>query len=215
MADMEIFRTADGECLFPPWLVPFQISAQAVLGVIDAILQGINRRGEPRARLKVQTAYVNGARSLGVPEKPLRRRGDDPSVMLRCDMANGGDMGGVVEGDPLLAVMDVEEIRDDMLAEDKAVFEPLHGNVSQRVVVVLVARHHQPAGMARILDQFLVQKSVADVIVQTELRIGDVGAGDVLEVDGALHRVHPAVVQVDSEFKVRNGERRHAEMPLA
>ena len=48
-------------------------------------------------------------------------------------------MRAIVEGDSLLAVVDVELIRHHVLSQDKAVTEALTGNVVQKVVIVLVA----------------------------------------------------------------------------
>ena len=44
-----------------------------------------------------------------------------------------------MEGDTLLAVVDVEVVRNHMFAQHKAIAKALRSDVAQRVVVVLVA----------------------------------------------------------------------------
>ena len=148
-------------------------------------------------------------------EKLRGGRRDDPLVMLGGDVVDDGQMGRVVERDAFLAVVDVEIIRDDVFAEDEAVAEALRGDAAQRVVVVLVARHHEADGVAGIGLQLFTEIRVADVVVQAELRIRHVGTGDVLQVDGALRGIHAVVVEMDTEFKIGDGEGCQAEMSFA
>lgn len=58
----------------------------------------------------------------------------------------------------------VQIIRDDMLAEHKAVAEALHGHIAQNIVVVLVAGGDQPRRMAGIVLQHLFLHRIADVL---------------------------------------------------
>ena len=69
--------------------------------------------------------------------------------------------------------------------------------------------------MTGVRLKLLAECRIADIVIQAELRIRDMGARDVLEVDGALDRVHLLVVEVDAELKVGDGEVGDAEMPLA
>ena len=103
----------------------------------------------------------------------------------------------------------------DVFAEDEAVAEALRGDAAQRVVVVLVTRHHEADGVAGIGLQLFTEIRVADVVVQAELRIRHVGAGDVLQVDGALRGIHAVVVEMDTEFEIGDGEGCQAEMSFA
>lgn len=99
-----------------------------------------------------------------------------------------------------------------MFAEDEAVAEALRGDAAQRVVVVLVAGHHEADGVAWIRLELFAQKRISDVVIQTELRICYMGAGDILQIDGALCGIHAVVVEMDTEFEIGDGETCQAEM---
>lgn len=58
----------------------------------------------------------------------------------------------------------IQIIRDHMLAEHKAVAEPLYGYIAQNIVVVLVAGGDQPRRMAGIVLQHLFLHRIADVL---------------------------------------------------
>ena len=126
-------------------------------------------------------------------------------------MVDDRQVRGVVEGDALLAVVDVEVVGDHVLAEHEAVAEALRGDVVQNVVVVLVVRHDQPRDVAGIVEQFLFEFGVPDVLGQAELRVLDVRARHVAEVDGALRRVHLVFVEFDGELEIEDRERVDAE----
>ena len=69
--------------------------------------------------------------------------------------------------------------------------------------------------MAGVRLKFLAESRIADIVIQAELRIRHMGASDVLQVDGALRRVHLLVVEMHAELQVGDGEVGDAEMPLA
>ena len=58
-------------------------------------------------------------------EQHSARGRDDTAVMLSHDMVDHRDMGAIVKHDTLLAVMDVNVIRNDVLADHKPVLEAL------------------------------------------------------------------------------------------
>ncbi len=120
-----------------------------------------------------------------------------------------------MERDTFLAIMYIKVIRDDVFAENETIAEALRGDAAQRVVVVLVARHHKADGVAWIRLELFAQKRISDIVVQTELRIRHMGAGDVLQIDGALRGIHAVVVEMDAEFEIGDGEACQAEMSFA
>ena len=76
-----------------------------------------------------------------------------------------------MKDDALLTVVDVEIVRHHMFSEHETIPESLHGDIVQHLIVVLVAGHHQPNGMARIRLKRLAENRVANIVVKTELRI--------------------------------------------
>ncbi len=120
-----------------------------------------------------------------------------------------------MERDAFFTIMYIKVIRDDVFAEDETVAEALRGDAAQRVVVVLIAGHHEADSVAWIRLELFAEKCVAYVVVQTELRIRHMGAGDVLQIDGALCGIHAVMVEMDSEFEIGDGETCQAEMSFA
>ena len=105
-----------------------------------------------------------------------------------------------MERDAFFTIMYIKVIRDDVFAENETIAEALRGDAAQRVVVVLVAGHHEADGVAWIRLELFAQKRISDVVIQTELRICYMGAGDILQIDGALCGIHAVVVEMDAEF---------------
>jgi len=202
VADVESISTADRKFLIAPRLIPSGIAAEAVFRIIDAIFEGIDGGFQSTARFEVDTADFDGAWAFVVSEKLRGGRRDDTFVMLCGDVVYDGQMGGVMERDAFLAIVDVEVVSDDMFAEDEAIAEALCGDAAQRVVVVLIARHHEADGVAGIGLQLFTKKCVADVVVQAELRIRHMGARDILQIDGTLRGIHTVVVEMDAELQI-------------
>ncbi len=105
-----------------------------------------------------------------------------------------------MERDAFFTIMYIKVIRDDVFAENETIAEALRSDTAQRIVVVLIAGHHEADGVARIRLELFTEKCVAYVVVQTELRIRHMGARDVLQIDGALCGIHAVVVEMDAEF---------------
>ena len=212
---MEAVGTADGKFLIAPWLIPSGVAAQAVFRIIDTVFESVHGRFQSTAGFEVDAADFNGARAFFVAEKLRRGGGDDAFVMLCVDVVYDRQIGGVVERVAVLTIVYIKVIRDDVFAEDETIVEALRGDATQRVVVVLVAGHHKADGVARIRLELFAQKCISNVVVETELRIRHMGAGDVLKIDGALRGIHTVVVEMDAEFKIGDGETCQAEMSFA
>ena len=117
--------------------------------------------------------------------------------------------------DAFFTIMNIKVVSNDMFTENEAITESLCSDTAQRVVVVLVARHHEADGMTWIRLELLAKKCISNVVVQAELRIRHMGARDILQIDGALRGIHAVVVKMDTEFKIGEGEARKAEMAFA
>ena len=181
-------------------------AAQAVAGIVDAVFEARDGGLAESARLVVDRPDldVDGRRLM--PEEASLGGRHDPPVVLCDDVVDHGEMGRVEKGERVLAVVDVEVARDDVLAHDEAVAEALHGHVVQHLVVVLVAREHEADRVAGIGLELLAEPRVADVVPQAELAVADVDAGDVLQVAGADRRIHLFMVELHAELEVRDGD---------
>ena len=207
MADVEFISTADGKFLVAPRLIPSGIAAEAVFRIIDTVFERIDGWLQSTAGFEVDTTDFNSARAFVMSEKLRGSRRDDAFVMLCGDVVYDSQMGRIMERDAFLTIVDVKVVGDDMFAEDETITEALHGDAAERVVVVLVARHHEADGMTWIRLELLAKKCISNVVVQAELRIRHMGARDILQIDGALRGIHAVVVKMDTEFKIGDGER--------
>ena len=165
MADVEFTSAADGKFLVAPRLIPSGVTAKAVFRIINAVFERIDGRLQTTAGFEVDTAYFYGARAFVMSEKLRGSRRDDAFVMLCGDVVYDGQMGGVMERDAFLAIVDVEVVSDDMFAEDEAIAEALCGDAAQRVVVILIDGHHEAYGVAGIGLQLFTEIRVANIII--------------------------------------------------
>lgn len=182
--------------------MPFEIAAKTVLGIVD-------RRHEPGDdRQMVATALIvdgtdfDVARRAAVAEEVGRGRRENDAVMLGDDVPDRREMRRVVKDDAFLAVVHIEIVGDNMLAENDSVAEPLHGDVVDDLVVVLIARHHKADRMTGIRLERLAENSIADIVVEAELRIAHDRAGGVLQIDAAAARIHHILVEMRAKFKI-------------
>ena len=139
--EREVLRAEDRKGVFAPWFVPGDRAAKAVAGVEDAPLQmgDPGRHARRLSALEVEKVDLHVGGAGRVFEEDAARRRENRAVVLRHEHPDAGEVRGVVEDDGLLAVVDVEVVRDDVLAEDEAVLEPLDGHVAKDLLVVLVA----------------------------------------------------------------------------
>ena len=138
---LEVFRAEDWKGVLAPWFVPSDGAAKAVAGVEDAPPQmgdpGWYARRLPAFEVEKVDLHVGGAGR--VFEEDAARRRENRPVVLRHEHADPREVRGIVEDDGLLAVVRVEVVGDDVLAEDEAVLEALDGDVAENLLVVLVA----------------------------------------------------------------------------
>ena len=160
--------------------MPAQMAAQTLVGIVYAVFQLTNGRFESRTAFKIEAFNHHIARPLGVSEQHIGRGGHDAAIVLRHDVRDDRKVRAIVEGNAVLAVVDIEIVGHHVLAENKTVFEALRGDISHHVVVILVARHHQTHRVAGIFQQFLFQHRIAHILIETELAIADPNTGNVL-----------------------------------
>ena len=136
-----LLSSNDREDSHSPGLVPTDGAAETVVRVIDSIYQFRDlRRGRNRLpAFEIQDSYREIDLGGSVAEHLSAGGGKDDPVVLGNDMAYRGKVGGVVEDNSLLAVMDIEIVGADMLAEYKTVAEALDRDIAQYLVVILVA----------------------------------------------------------------------------
>ena len=103
-------------------------------------------------------------------------------------------------------------LRARVLAEHEAIFEPLRRDVAEYLVVVLVARRHQPDGVARTWLQLPAQVRVAHVLVEAELRVLHDEAAYVVEIGRRCRRVHLLPVEMHPDLEIGEREDRHREL---
>ena len=169
MGDGKPLGAADGEFLLAPGLMPAKGTVQPVVGVVHAPDELGYLRADAGAALKIHRADLHVAGTFRHTEEIGCRSGDDDPVVLGDDVVDDGQVGAVVEGQSLLAVVDVEIIRHQMLTADDAVAEALYRRIADDVVVVLVAGEDQTGGVAGVGHQLLAQNCIAHLLAQAEL----------------------------------------------
>ena len=165
MADVEFISTADRKFLVAPWLIPSGVAAEAVFRIIDTVFERIDGWLQSTAGFEVDTTDFNGARAFVMAEKLCGSRRNDTFVMLCGDVVYDSQMGRIMERDAFLTIVDVKVVGDDMFAEDEAVAEALHGDAAERIVIVLIARHHEADSVAGIGLQLFTEIRVANIII--------------------------------------------------
>ena len=109
-----------------------------------------------------------------------------------------------MEDNALLTVVNVKVIGNDVLTENKAVFEALNGTVSYNYVVILVTRCDKTCGVAGVFKKLLAVKGVTYLLVKAELTVAHPNARYVLQVSGGLCRIHFIGVKMHAEFEIRH-----------
>ena len=135
--------------------------------------------------------------------------------MLSNYMVDNGHMGAIVEGDALLAVVDIEVIRNNVLAHYKAVFKALYRNVAQLIIIVLILRGNKSCNVAGVGLKLFTVEGVAYLFVKTELRIANVYSRHVAEIYRSLSGIHLVLVQRNCKLKVMYGKIPDAEFSCA
>ena len=194
--------------------MPYEASAEAAVGIVYAVFELADCGLQSRAAFEIQALDQDVAGSLLVPEEQIGRGCHDTTVVLCHDVGDNRQVGGIVEGDAVLAVVDIEIVGDHMLPEHESVLKALYGDIAQDIVIVLVARHHQSHRVAGIFTELLFEHRVSDILIQAELTVTDRNAGDVLKIRTALGRVHLVLVQMDAQLQICHRELRHAEVSL-
>ena len=182
--------------------MPFEIAAKTVLGIVDRRDEPGDDRQMVATALIVDGADFHIARRLSVTEEVGRGRRENDAVMLGDDVPDRREMRRVVKDNPLLAVVHIKVIGDDMFAENKAIAKTLHGDVVDDLIVVLIARHHKADRMTGIRLERLAEYRISDIIIKAELRIAHDCAGGILEIHAAAARIHHILVEMRAEFKI-------------
>ena len=109
--------------------MPKKVAAEPFVGIVNTVFKLRDRRLEANAALKIQALNNNEAIALFVPEKTVGCCRDYALIVLCHDVGDDRHVRAIVKGDSVLAVMDVEIVRNDVLAENEAVLKALAGNV--------------------------------------------------------------------------------------
>ena len=212
---LEIFTANGGEIVVSAGLVPFQRAAQTLFGIVNAVRQAADDRSVTVSGLIVDRAYRQIAGTGAVSEEHTARGRYDTAVVLGNDVIDHGDVRAVVQNNTLLAVVDVDIIRNDVFTDYKTVFKALNGYAANHVVVVLVTRHHETDRMTGIFLQFNAEHCVADGLEKTELTVHDVNAAGILQIDGGLRGIHFIAAHGYRKFQIGQRDQRRAEFTSA
>ena len=142
MFDFKFISAHNGEFLLAPRLMPNKRAVKTPVGVVHSVFKLRDLRLQSRSTLKIHAFNNDVAGAFFVPEQAVWSGSNDSFIVLRYNVRNDGKMRAVVKRDCVFAIMNVKVVRNDVLAQNEAVFKALHGYVSQHVVVVLIARRH-------------------------------------------------------------------------
>ncbi len=166
--------------------MPCHTAPEAVLRIVHAIHQFGNFRGRRHCLAAFEIQESDGEVHIvgGVAEHPAPGGGEDDAVVLGHNVADCGQMGGIVEDDGLFAIVHVQIVGADMLSQDEAVAESLDGHVAEDLVVILIAGGMEADGLAGVGLEGFPEMGVADILVQAELGILHDQSGDIFEEGG-------------------------------
>lgn len=196
-------------------LMPFQRSAQALLGVVHTVRQAADHGSVTVSWLVVDRTDRQIAGTGSMTEEHSARGRYDTAVVLCDNVIDHGYMRAIVQNDAFLTVVNVNVIRDYVLTDHEAVFEALNGYASDHVVIVLIARHHETDRMTGILLQLYTEHRIADGFQKTELAVHHVNAAGILQIDGGLRGIHFISAHGYRKLQIGQRDQRGAEFSSA